>query len=172
MERSEYEKAASYWTKKEAALKRMEPEELKAEIDAYLSAHNTCALATGTGSFVRCTPIEYTYLEDKIWLISEGGLKFNALAENENVCLAIFDPYQGFGKLGGMQVEGTAKIIEPFSETYLHVLEIKKIPVKALKNLDHTMYMICITPSRIDYLSSEIKKRGYDSRQFLIYPER
>ena len=44
--------------------------------------------------------------DSSFWMFSEGGLKFFALERNENVCLAIYDPYDGFGKLDGMQVTG------------------------------------------------------------------
>ena len=29
-------------------------------LEEYIRANNTCALATGAGSYVRCTPIEYS----------------------------------------------------------------------------------------------------------------
>ncbi|WP_317430911.1 hypothetical protein [Parolsenella catena] len=38
---------------------RMPETELRAELDAFLSLHNTCAQACGAGDFVRCTPLEY-----------------------------------------------------------------------------------------------------------------
>jgi hypothetical protein len=34
-----------------------------------------------------------------------------ALEKNRNVCAAVFDKYQGFGKLKGMQITGTAEIV-------------------------------------------------------------
>ena len=30
-------------------------------IEDYIQRGNTCALATGAGDYVRCTPIEYSY---------------------------------------------------------------------------------------------------------------
>ncbi len=77
----------------------MPKEQLKEKIEAYIQANNTCALATGAGNFIRCTPLEYSYHDEKFWIFSEGGEKFIGLCKNENVCLAIFDKYEGFGKL-------------------------------------------------------------------------
>ena len=98
----DYEKAESFWMDKEKDSVRMEEGELKKRIEAFLASHKTCALATGSGDFVRCTPIEYTYLDGSFYLFSEGGLKFRALKENKNVCLAVYDEYQGFGKTKGL----------------------------------------------------------------------
>jgi len=164
-----YQEAASYWEEKDEQAARMDRETLLNRMEEFILAHNTCALATGCGDFVRCTPIEYSYQDRKFWMFSEGGLKFHALEKNANVCLAIFDSYTGFGKLGGMQISGTAKIVEPWSEKYLDLLALKKIPAESLKKLPQTLHLIQVTPVRIDFLCSEFKKLGFDSRQHLLF---
>jgi len=165
----DYEQAASYWEEKDSRSVKMERGALLAVMEEFIAAHNTCALATGCGTFVRCTPIEYSYLNGKFWMLSEGGLKFRALAGNSNVCLAIFDPYSGFGALGGMQVTGTAEMVEPWSGEYLQLLAFKKLSAENLKRLPHTLYLIRVTPERIDFLWSKFKKLGYDPRQQLTF---
>lgn len=167
---TDYEQAARYWAEKDAGAKRMERGELLAAAEKFILAHNTCALATGSGGFVRCTPIEYSYAGGCFLMMSEGGLKFRALAENKSVCLAIFDAYDGFGTLGGMQVAGTAQLVEPFSPEYLAHLERRKIPESAVRALNHPMHLIKVTPERIDFLSSAFKKLGFDSRQHIDFP--
>ena len=164
-----YQEAASYWEKQDERAVRMDRETLLARMEEFILSHNTCALATGCGDFVRCTPIEYNYKNGKFWMFSEGGLKFRALEKNENVCLAIYDSYTGFGKLGAMQISGTAKVIEPWTEKYLELLALKKIPPESLKKLPHTLYLLQITPIRIDFLCSEFKKHGFNSRQSLLF---
>lgn len=47
MTKDEYTKAASFWTAKEAASKKMPAAELKEKVASFLQQHNTCALATG-----------------------------------------------------------------------------------------------------------------------------
>lgn len=165
----DYKEAADYWEQKDAHAAQMDRTMLLAKMEAFIQAHDTCALACGCGDFIRCTPIEYTYKDQTFWMLSEGGLKFRALEGNKHVCLAIFDPYAGFGKLGGMQVTGTAEIIEPWSPEYLDLLAYKNIQVEALKKMPHVLYLIKITPSRIDFLCSELKQEGYDSRQHLLF---
>ena len=91
---------------------------------------------------MRCTPLEYTYHDDCFWIFSEGGEKFYALEKNKNVCLVIFDKYEGFGKLKGMQVTGLASIVEPFSQEYVQAADFRKIPLKALEKMLHPMNLI------------------------------
>ena len=140
MTHEQFEKAADYWKNK--GITAMPKEELKKAVEEYIAANNTCALATGTGDYVRCTPIEYSYHNDKFWMFSEGGEKFIGLEKNENVCLAIFDKYNEHAK-------------------------IKKIPIEALKKMESPLNLICVTPVKMDVLFSDFKKEGYSSRQIL-----
>ena len=140
----EYIQAADYWKQKDAQAVKMDRETLEKEVEAYIQENNTCALATGAGEFVRCTPVEYSYHDGAFWIFSEGGEKFAALEKNKNVCLAIFDKYQGFGNLKGMQVTGKAVMPKYFSEEYVRAADIRKIPVAVLKKLPHPMNLIKI----------------------------
>jgi len=161
----DYDTAASYWTEKARDSAKMELETLKERIDSFITGHNTCALATASADMVRCTPIEYNYLDGIFYLFSEGGLKFKALKENRRVGMAIYEPYDGFGNLKSLQVEGNAEIIEPFSDEYMKLLEYKKISVEAIKKMPHPMNLIKIVPDSFDYLDSDLKKDGFDIRQ-------
>ena len=165
----DFEKAAFYWEEKDAQSVKMEQGALRIEMEKFIEAHNTCALATGMGDFVRCTPIEYSYQYEKFWMLSEGGLKFRALKNNKSICLAIYDPYSGFDKLGGMQIAGTAKLVEPMSKEYQDLLAFKRIPAESLRKLQHELHLICVTPTQIDFLWSGFKKMGCGPRQHLVF---
>lgn len=165
MTHEEYVKVAEYWKNKEQI--KMPKEQLQQAVTAYIDANNTCALATGTGDYVRCTPIEYSFHDGKFWMFSEGGEKFIGLEKNENVCLAIFDKYDRIHNLKSLQIMGKAEMIEPFSDTYKAHAEYKKIPITALEKLNPPMNLICVTPVKIEALFSEFKKDGYDRRQTL-----
>lgn len=167
MTHEQFEKASQYWNNKEQ--KKVPNDTLKDVVYKYINQNNTCALATGAGDFVRCTPIEYSFHNDKFWLFSEGGEKFIGLEKNSNVSLAIFDKYDGFGSLKSVQVMGKAEIIEPFSDEYIAHAEYKKVPITALKKLDPPMNLICVTPSKMEILFSDFKKDGYTSRQTLEF---
>lgn len=165
MTHEQFKKAAQHWKNKGQST--MPKEQLKQAVDAYINANNTCALATGEGGYVRCTPIEYSFHDDKFWMFSEGGEKFIGLEKNENVCLAIYDKYDGFGNLKSLQIMGKAELIEPFSDVYKAHAEYKKIPLAALEKLESPMHLICVTPIKIEVLFSDFKKDGYSSRQTL-----
>jgi general stress protein 26 len=171
MTHEDYLKAANHWKVVDAKGKAMEPEKLKQAVETYIKANNTCALATGSGSFIRCTPIEYSYHDGCFWMFSEGGEKFISLESNKNVCLAIFDKYNGFGTLKGMQVMGVAEVVEPFAEEYIRAANFKKIPIEALKKLPEAMNLIKVTPTRIDFLNTEFNQNHYSSRQELLVKE-
>lgn len=166
MTHEEFEKASQYWNNKEQTI--MPEEELKKAVFEYINANNTCALATGAGDYVRCTPIEYSFHDNRFWLFSEGGEKFIGLEKNDNVCLAIYDKYDGFGNLKSLQIMGKAEMIEPFSDAYKAHAAFKKIPISALEKLESPMNLICVTPVKMEVLFSEFKKKGYTSRQTLI----
>ncbi|MFR3948914.1 MAG: hypothetical protein ACLTZM_18755 [Ruminococcus sp.] len=77
MTHDQFKKAADYWKNKKQ--NAMPEEKLKKTVLEYINSNNTCALATGTGDYVRCTPIEYSYHDGKFWMFSEGGEKFIGL---------------------------------------------------------------------------------------------
>ena len=171
MTREEYQAAARYWEEKDAQGVKLDRERLWSMAEAYIQANNTCALATGTGDYVRCTPIEYSWHDGCFWMFSEGGRKFIGLEHNPHVCLAIYDRYEGFGQLHGMQVMGVADVIEPFSEAYCAHAAWKKISLEALRGLSSPMHLIRVRPTRIECLFSDFKALGCSSRQTLLLEE-
>lgn len=169
MDHEDYQRAAEHWQVKDRNNVNIPEDALHRSIETYILQNNTCALATGTGDFIRCTPIEYAYHEGAFWMFSEGGEKFIGLEKNKHVCLAIYDKYDGFGSLKGMQVMGTAEMIEPFSKEYEEAAEFKNIPLTALKQLPEPMNLIKVVPAEIDFLNSDFKKDGYASRQKMVF---
>lgn len=170
MTTEEYKSAANFWEGKER--KEMPAEQLKSIVEEYLGSSSVCALATGYGDYVRCTPLEYSYHNGKFWIFTEGGKKFIGLEKNDNVSLAVFDKNPSFGELKSVQIMGKAEIVEPMSASYVTHAEYKKIPIAALQKLadqGHPMRLICIKPMRAEVLFSDFKKQGYDSRQVIDF---
>ncbi len=170
MTTEEYKSAANFWEGKER--KEMPAEQLKSIVEEYLGSSSVCALATGYGDYVRCTPLEYSYHNGKFWIFTEGGKKFIGLETNDNVSLAVFDKNPSFGELKSVQIMGKAEIVEPMSASYVTHAEYKKIPIAALQKLadqGHPMRLICIKPMRAEVLFSDFKKQGYDSRQVIDF---
>ena len=99
----------------------MPTDALRARIDAFLEAHNTLALATGCGKWVRCTPLEYLRVDGRLYILTEGGLKFKGIWWNGAVSAAVYDSYTGMASLAGLQMTGTAVYIDPLSDEYRSV---------------------------------------------------
>lgn len=169
MKAEDYKKAANYWNEKDRV--EMPKSELMKFTENYITENSVCALATGTGDYVRCTPLEYSYHDGKFWIFTEGGEKFIGLEKNKNVSLSIFNNNPGFAKLKSVQVMGIAEVVEPMSAEYVSHAEYKRIPMEALEKLEsegHPMNLLKISPSKMDVLCSDFKKQGYDARQVVI----
>lgn len=165
----EYEEAASYWKKKDAESVKLDEAKLKKAVEEYILANKTCALATGAGEFVRCTPIEYTYHHGAFWMFPKAARSLPHWKRIRMCVWPFFDKYEGFGKLKGMQVTGEAELVAPFSDEYNAAAEFRKIPLDALKKMPHTMNLIKVQPKKIEFLNSDFKKDGADSRQMLEF---
>ena len=63
---NEKEQIINYWVNKDKTSTHMEPEKLLKHIENFIKEHNTCALATSANDIVRCTPIEYNYIDGNI----------------------------------------------------------------------------------------------------------
>lgn len=147
---------------------KMPNNELKNEIEKFILNHNTCALATGSGNFIRCTPIEYQYYENNFYIITEGGFKFKGILQNKTVSMSIADNYENMANVKGLQISGVAKIVPLFSEEYIDVLKSKKIQSNILEKLPINLYIIKVTPQKFEFLNTDFKKNNFDSRQELI----
>lgn len=160
----DYNAAANYWLNKDAHSQKMPREQVLERITTFIEAHNTCTLATASEDHVRCTPIEYNFVDNRFYFFSEGGLKFRGLKKNKHVGMAIYEPYNGFGNLKSLQIEGMASLVEPFSDEYLKVMEYKKVSETAMRNLPQPMALIKVVPEVFDYLDSDLKKEEFGSR--------
>lgn len=145
--------------------KQMDQERLHAWIDAFLSAHNVLALATGSGDRLRCTPLEYTWHDDALWILSEGGRKFSALRENRQVAATVFETHTSFSSLQALQMEGVAEIEDATSEDYGKEAAYRHIPASTLRNLGEPLWLIKIIPTSISCLNTGFKAEGFSSRQ-------
>jgi len=147
------------------ALKGEEP--VKRHAEDFLAKHNTCVLATGHGDRVRATPIEYMYIDGYIYMLSEGGEKFANIILNPRVSIGICDPYKGMSELAGMQISGTAKVIEMGSGEYKYVLGKKELDYEKISSLPMALNLMKIEITKIEFLWSGFSELGYDVKQIL-----
>lgn len=165
MDRADFDRAARFWEEREAGIKKMEPKALFQRIEEFLKSHNTCALATGSGNLVRCTPVEYDYFDKALWILSEGGLKFAGLRDNKNVSAAVYEPYGGFDSVEGLQITGTARVAEPGDKLYKAYALHKGIDREHLEEMAANLHLIAVRISRMDYVCGKLLEDGYSIRQ-------
>ena len=146
----------------------MPSDELSREVDAFINRHTTMALSTGGGNRIRCTPLEYLYLNGIFYIISEGGLKFSNILDNSNVSAAIFDEYTGnMQPLAGLQMYGVAEQVAVGSDDYWEILSYRGVTKDILHDLPVTLFVLRIIPMTYEYLNSTFAEAGYDARQVL-----
>lgn len=172
MNRQEYDRAAKFWISRESEIKQMEPKQLLSKIEEFLTSHNTCALATGCGNFVRCTPLEYEYFRGRLWIITEGGLKFAALRDNDRVSVAVYEPYTDFDSVKGIQITGTAQVAEPGNGEFEEYRAHRSEKGGSVAALPQGLYLLVIHPERIEGVFGEFLEMGYSARQKLTLRER
>ena len=167
--RVDIEHFKNFWIEQQKNAKHLEKEKTFEHIDNFIKNHNTCALATAAGDYVRCTPIEYTYMDGEFYLYSEGGNKFIGLEKNLNVSLAIFEYYGDKNDSHGLQVMGKAELFPPRCELFKKVLEFKGIPYDVMKAAKVDVALIRIKPELYEMYDTDFVKMGYDVRQYYYF---
>jgi hypothetical protein len=147
----------------------MPPVELKPYVEDFLKKHNTCTLSTAFAGRARATPIEYSYHDGKLYMLSEGGEKFAGILLNSRVSLAVYDDYQGMDKLAGMQIAGRATLVGPRDQEYQDVLRLEGHSPEKIAALPFALNMIRIEMDRVEFLNADFKKMGQDVRQVLFF---
>lgn len=165
----DYTYANNFWQERDAKTKRMPREQLLQQIALFLKKHNTCALATGFGTKIRCTTLAYQYRKGKICIFSEGGEKFGLLEHNKEVALTIAEPYHGPGTAKGLQIEGTAKVLGPDDADFASYLTELGYPPERFQKMNPPLFCIIISPKHIVFIHGDFKKEGYSVRQSLTY---
>ncbi|WZL74385.1 pyridoxamine 5'-phosphate oxidase family protein [Clostridiaceae bacterium 35-E11] len=89
--------------------KQMSPSELERHILDFLKEHKSAALATCMNNIPRSSPVQYFMGKDmEMYILSAGGEKFKAIAQNPNVCLLVNTEYINYRQIKGVQVFGQA----------------------------------------------------------------
>jgi menaquinone-dependent protoporphyrinogen IX oxidase/nitroimidazol reductase NimA-like FMN-containing flavoprotein (pyridoxamine 5'-phosphate oxidase superfamily) len=149
--------------------KSMPSEKLKPYVEDFLKKHNTCTLSTAFKDRVRATPIEYSYHDGKLYMLSEGGEKFANILLNSRVSLAVYDDYQGMDKLAGMQITGRASLVSSRDQEHEEILRLEGQSLERITALPFALNMIRIEMERVEFLNADFKKMGQDVRQILFF---
>jgi len=104
----------------------LSPPELRVHIEKFLNKRKHCVISTGFGTRVRGTSVSYKYHDGHVYISSEGSGKFANIILNNNVCVSTFGPYDHGSKPAGIQLSGTVTILDPASDAYRRMAEIKQ----------------------------------------------
>lgn len=163
--------SVSFMSKMNVNRKAMEPKELKQMIDEFIAQHDAICLACASDDFVRNTPLDFKYCNGCFYLVSEGGLKFRALLQNPNVCLALFDSYKRGGSVTTLQVTGKLTRFPIWSDEYVKALEESWNSVERHKKSTIRINVLKIVPEKYEFFSYNLKKTDYDLKQVYIPDE-
>lgn len=164
----DYQKASNYWKNK---VDKVAPEELiVSTISGLLGNFRHCTLATASDLGVDATPVHYVYVDDFVYIFSEGGEKFTHLEKNKNVCVSIYNSDGDFGNIHSVQLYGESTFVDVMNDEYMKVVEnsVYKLNKDYLKNRaekGEPLYLIKIIPERFKITDSDFKKNGFDINQ-------
>ena len=165
MENIDFNHFQNFWIEQQKTAKHMEREAVLQHIDTFIKNHNTCGFATGYGDYIRCTPIEYTYMNGEFWFVSEGGNKFIGLEKNRNVSMAIFEYYGNARDSHGLQVMGTVEFYDNQSDEFKELLAFKGIPYDVMKAAAVEVAVFRVIPHTYEMYDTDFVAMGYDVRQ-------
>ncbi|KHD38756.1 hypothetical protein NL50_04460 [Clostridium acetobutylicum] len=142
---------------------------LKDKIEEFFLKHNTCTLCSCSEGRTIGTPIEYIYENGFMYFITEGGRKYFNILKNDKVLISVYEEYSGFNRLNGYQCFGKAEVIEDYSKEYEYAIAMKKLNLNNIKRLNIMLHVIKVKLERVDVISSEMKKSGYDVKQIYFF---
>lgn len=143
--------------------------EVRQSVEKYLQSHNTCTLCTSRPGHVRGTPIEYLYKDACLYMFSEGGEKFANILLNPKVSVSVYDAYQGFSKLGGLQITGMADLVSDRHPDYEQILIAKGFSVNKFSQLPVQMNLIRIRIQKAEFLWSGFAQQGHAIKQIVSF---
>ena len=165
----DYDYFSNYWLNQQKSAKHMPKDDVLTHIKNFINNHNCFAFASGCDNFVRCTPIEYTYMNDKFYFFSEGGQKFKALKENKNVSMAIYEYHGDLNDSHGLQITGEASVYSSDEDLFKEVLDYMHIPFDAIKALNVPTVLIEVCVKEYEMYDTDFVKNGYDVRQIITF---
>lgn len=144
---------------------KLPPKEVRAHVETFLNSHKYCTLCTAYGDRVRGTTVTYTYHDGHMYIVCEGATKFANLILNNNVCIALYAPYKGGGLPAGIQLTGTVTILDPTSNEYRRMMEIKGSDYQRLTSLPWILWGLDVKIAKAEFWWSPWSEMGVGPKQ-------
>jgi len=151
-------------TLRDAGDVKLPASELKQQIENFLNGHKYCTLCTAYSDRVRGTAVTYKYHDGHMYIICEGAAKFANLILNDNVCISLHAPFQGVGT-AGLQLTGKVKILDPASDAYRRMMEIKGSDYQRLTTLPWIVWGLDVKLEKAEFWWAEWRNRGIGPKQ-------
>lgn len=141
---------------------KLTPAKVKKDIIKYLDENTVLHLGTCFNNNPRVTPIEYRNEGLKIYIFSEGGVKFRNLKTNSNVSLSVashYDRKKDYFSSRGLQMWGKSRVHTKGTnlKEFRHCLKLMGINEKTLPT-NYPFKVIVIDLQKIRYTDA---RNGY-----------
>ncbi|MBM4311610.1 MAG: pyridoxamine 5'-phosphate oxidase family protein [Deltaproteobacteria bacterium] len=150
-----------YYKQKNIERKRPSKKELEKEIIEYLGKKHPCSLATcGKDGIPRISVVDYMNDGLTIYILSEGGQKFQNILENNHVAIGIGTSARTSLSVRGVNIQGIAEIFDDTTKEFAHALELFKPIIasmvedtggKPLKIPKGAIHLIRVKPTKMVY---------------------
>jgi len=150
-----------YYKQKNIARKHPSKESLEQEITDYLEKNHLCSLATcGKDGIPRISVVDYMNKGLTIYILSEGGQKFQNLLKNKNVAIGISTSAKTSLSVRGVNIWGIAEIFNDTTKEFAHALELFKpiiasmvddVGGKPIEIPKGAIHLIRVTPTKMVY---------------------
>ena len=150
-----------YYKQKNIERNRPSKEELEKEIIDYLGKKHPCSLATcGKDGIPRISVVDYMNDGLTIYILSEGGQKFQNIQENNNVAIGIGTSTRTSLSVRGVNIWGIAEIFDDTTKEFAHALELfQPIIATMVEDAGGTpleipkgaIHLIRVTPTKMVY---------------------
>jgi len=144
-------------------------EELERLIVDFLGTQGMCVLATCSGGRPRASAVEFFPDGTILYVLTEGGQKVENVERNPRVSVAIHTQFTGWDTIMGVQITGDALIGGKGSSSFTEGEQAYARRKKQAVKLPDFMKVIKITPQKIEYLDTTLRKTGYGVRHTLVY---
>ncbi|MDO4619941.1 MAG: pyridoxamine 5'-phosphate oxidase family protein [Lachnospiraceae bacterium] len=146
----------------------MEEHKLNDRLETFIKKNTVLHLATACTGYVRCTTLNYLYLDRVFYIMTEGGSKFRGILENGDVAATIAAPDAGMnGRLQSLQIMGKAMPVPVGSDEYRIAMAARGMTEERLEELPITMFLLKLVPFRYEFLDTDFAAEGYDNRQIV-----
>ncbi|MCD1294936.1 hypothetical protein CUJ83_07990 [Methanocella sp. CWC-04] len=150
--------------------KSLSKKELEDLIIDFMGTQGMCVLSTCSDNMPRASAVEFFPHGTTVYILTEGGKKIENIVKNPSVSVAIHTQFTGWETIKGIQITGTAEIGGCGSSIFNEGIE-AYIDRRGIEhaNVPDFMKVLKVTPKRIEYLDTTLKKKGYGVRHVLEY---